>query len=173
MKKLSHSSLTLSVALVLLLAIVAVFVSPLFVWLNFCHVSDWKYSIDDFNEYYHDFEIVADFCIEYSNSHLVSNGKSMFIYGSGQYNGEILYNHEPVSLPENVRESFWKIQSAFQHKDAQLDTIEVFQDSVYFKTHNGLYSVVYSPGGKPRTVDTVHRGKAKRIKKGWYHVIPQ
>lgn len=172
MKKLSKNTKIAIIAtvIVVLLPILAHAV----VFIGFVHISDWKYTVDEFGAYKNHFETVADFCTEYSNDHPSDDGTCWFDYGSGNNRGEILYwspNWEAIAAPDDVRESFEEIENAFQNKDAQLEQIEPYQGCVYFETNNGLYSVVYSPNAKPKMVDRIHAGKAKRIEGDWYHVI--
>jgi len=74
-------------------------------------------------------------------------------------------------VPEDIKNSFLKIREAFPHKDAHLDNIEYYNGTVYFKTDNLLYSLVYSPEGKPKLMDKINEGTAKRITGDWYHVV--
>jgi Asp-tRNA(Asn)/Glu-tRNA(Gln) amidotransferase A subunit family amidase len=58
-------------------------------------------------------------------------------------------------------------------KDAKLDIIRCNGDVVYFCTHNGQYSLVFSPTNKPTSVsDKVEEDVfVKEISNGWFHVV--
>lgn len=137
----------------------------------FSYISKWAYNVEDFADYQADFEAAASFCIEYSLDHPTENGLCYFDYGYGELSGEILYDAEIITVPEDIKYSFLKIQEAFPHKDAYLDTIEYYNGTVYFETDNLLYSLVYSPEGKPKLISRLHEGTAKRITGDWYHVV--
>lgn len=76
-----------------------------------------------------------------------------------------------VEMSEAINKSLEKLKSAFQNKDAQFDSITVEDGKVYFETHNGLYSVVYSEKEKPQFVDGVNLGRSRKIDYNWYHVV--
>lgn len=155
----------------IIIAVWVVTVVRVGVFAIFSYISKWQYNVEDFADYQADFEAVASFCIEYSPEHPTENGLCYFGYGYGELSGEILYDAEIITVPEDIKNSFLKIREAFPHKDAYLDIIEYHDGTVYFKTNNLLYSLVYSPKGKPKLIDKIHEGTAKRITGDWYHVI--
>ena len=76
-----------------------------------------------------------------------------------------------IETSETINKSFENVEKAFPNKDAKFDSITCDRGKVYFETHNGLYSVVYSRGEKPQFVDIVHQGVSKKIDDNWYHVV--
>lgn len=151
----------------------------------FAYQSKWGYCIDDFHNYQADFEAVANFCQDYlKNIGAFENGERWLIYYEPRFSGvqkgqlyaikaSYLSDWQMIVTPVEIGLCVERLSSAFRHKDANFDHIECFGGKVYFETHNGLYSVVYSPNERPAHVDFVHKGMAKRITGDWYHVVPE
>ena len=131
--------------------------------------SDWKYNVKGFDDYIRDFEKVATYCLSYKQEKInSSNTLDIFVYSTKK---ELLYDWQAIELDDGIAESLKKISGAFPHKDAQFESITIKNEVVYFETHNGLYSIVYSPLEKPQYVDGKNEGISKRIQNNWYHVI--
>lgn len=138
------------------------------IWFN--STSTWKYCVKDFETYRKDFEMLAEYCQAYTlHNGFLENGRTLFVYNSKER--ELLCDWENIEAPDEIKRGFEKIKVAFPHKDAQFDSITVDREKVYFETHNGLYSVVYSNKETPKLVDGVNRGKSKKIDNNWYHVV--
>lgn len=136
----------------------------------FDYVSDWKYNVENFEYYQQDFETVVNFCLEYDENSNYSEA-IMFSFSANKESLFCYNNNKRIEIPEEYKLSFRRISEAFPHKDAYLDTITCLNGIVYFETDNSLYSVVYSPNGKPKYLDSVNEGKSKKIVENWYHVI--
>ena len=151
------------VIIVLLFLVITVFMG-----INIWHGNNIKcgYNVRDFEVYQKDFEAIAEYCLEYDNQQVDSK---MFVYSSGK--DELLYNWQVVELSDEHKLCLEKITQSFPNKDAQFSSIECIGGTVYFETHNGLYSIVYSPSGTPKYVDGVNEGSSKRIVDDWYHVV--
>lgn len=81
----------------------------------------------------------------------------------------------PISLNEQEQKDLNIVESQFKDKDAKLEAIYVYKNRVSFETHNGIYTLVYSPDDKKPTFinkpdeDTDFR--VKKIGKCWYNVV--
>lgn len=136
----------------------------------FNNTSTWKYCVEDFDTYREDFEMVAEFCQNHvAQNEALENENIIFVYNSTKK--ELLCDWNVIETSETMNKSFENVKSAFPNKDAQFDSITVENGKVYFETHNGLYSVVYSEEEKPQLVDGVNLGKSRRIDGNWYHVV--
>lgn len=153
---------------VLVLSVEIIFYLVIHICFN--HTSTWKYRVEDFETYRKDFEIVAEYCQAHvEQNSLPENEHIIFVYNSNKK--ELLCDWENVEAPEMIKKSFESVKAAFPNKDAQFDSIAIQDGKVYFKTNNGLYSVVYSDEGRPKQVDGVNMGKSKKIVDNWYHVV--
>ncbi len=157
----------------IIIPIVALSVIILFylgILICFNNTSTWKYCVEDFEAYRKDFEIVTHFCQEYiAQNETLENERIIFVYNFKEK--ELLCDWENIDVSDEINKSFENVKSAFPNKDAQFDSITVEDGKVYFETHNGLYSVVYSEEEKPQMVDGVNLGKSRRIYGNWYHVV--
>lgn len=137
----------------------------------FTFTSRWKYNVDDFETYKKDFEVVASFCNDYILEQSIQNttASNWFSY----HNQHLYYGEESIDLSDELQNSLYRISDAFKHKDAKLDIIRCNGDVVYFCTHNGQYSLVYSPGNKPTSVNDKAEEDVfvKEISNGWFHVV--
>lgn len=153
-----------------LMAISVAIIVYLIIHIWFGNTSTWKYCVEDFDTYRKDFEIVTDFCQEYiAQNKDLENERIIFVYSSTKK--ELLCDWKVIEMLETINKSFENVKSAFPNKDAQFDSITVEDGKVYFETHNGLYSVVYSEEEKPQLVDGVNLGKSRKIDGNWYHVV--
>lgn len=153
-----------------LLVISTAIIVYLVIHILFGNISKWKYCVEDFETYRKDFEIVTDFCQEYIvQNEALENERIIFVYDFKEK--ELLCDWENVDVSDAIKKSFEKIKEAFPNKDAQFDSVTVAQGKIYFETHNGLYSVVYSDKETPKLVDGVNKGKSRRIYGNWYHVV--
>ncbi len=154
---------------VFIIILVLLIVRFLVIHIWFGYASRWKYNVENFEVYQEDFEKIANLCIDYCEQQNISKSeKSLFILAS--YENELLYKAQTISMADETRASLENIKGSFRDDDAQLDYIEVRDGTVYFVTHNGLYSVVYSPDEKPKYVDGVNVGVSRKIIDNWYHV---
>lgn len=137
---------------------------------QFEYVSTWKYNVENFETYREDFEIVAEYCQDYIRQNGDSEKASIiFVYNFSKK--ELLCDWKNVEVSETIRKSFENVKAAFPNKDAQFDSVTVIEDKVYFETHNGLYSVVYSKDEPPKYLEGINKGYSKKIDDGWYHVV--
>ena len=154
--------------------------------LYFMHQTKWGYCIDDFEVYQADFEAVSKFCQDFLTDCGARDSQERWFFCyepaiPGVQKGQlyarlvdpIFCEWQMIETPEEIALSVVRIESAFIHKDANFDNIECFDGKVYFETHNGLYSIVYSPNERPEYVDFYHKGMAKKIIGDWYHVVPE
>ena len=138
----------------------------------FGYTSTWIYCVEDFGTYRKDFEIVAEFCQEHiAQKGALEKERIIFVYNFKKK--ELLCDWKNIEVSDEIKKSLENIKIAFPCKDAQFDSITVDERNIYFKTHNGLYSVVYSKEGRPKLVDGVNKGKSRRIDDNWYHVVRQ
>lgn len=131
----------------------------------------WAYNIENFDENRNDFVAVADYCKNIIKEKQ-SKDEDCYNWISISY-GEMYYDGEKLLLSAELQDSFERVKDSFPHKDARLDIIRCYGDVVYFCTHNGQYSVVYSPNKKPKSVDSADEKEAvfvKKIDENWYHV---
>lgn len=136
----------------------------------FEYISTWKYNVETFEVYREDFEVVAEFCQDYvAQNDALENERIIFVYSFSKK--ELLCNWKKIEVSEKIKKSFENVKAAFPNKDAQFDSITVDKEIVYFETHNGLYSVVYSEEEKPTLVDGVNMGESKKIGDNWYHIV--
>lgn len=157
------------VAMVSILVLICICVYG-FIHIWFAKTSKWKYNVENFAKFQEDFQVVADFCIETveENTEIIyfSLNKNNIVYAGTKSGGQEIY------ASKDILNSFCNIEFAFPDSDAKLDVIYCVNGSVYFTTHNGLYSVVYSPNTKPTTMSgggTV--ADIKQITKDWYHAV--
>lgn len=142
-----------------------VFISVCFLFGN---TMKWKYNVSNFEAYQKDYESIGMYCLQYGDGQCCSK---LFTYNS--IKDQLIYRGEIVELSKAERQSLDQIRRSFPHKDAQFDSIQCKNGMVYFETHNGLYSVVYSPTGKPELVDGKNSGTSKKIIENWYHVVKE
>ncbi len=150
------------------LSVIIFFYLGIHIWFN--NTSTWKYCVEDFETYREDFEMVAEFCEDYiAQNEVLENERIIFDYSSTKK--ELLCDWKVIETSETINKSFENVKSAFPNKDAQFDSITVYEGKVYFETHSGLYSVVYSEEDRPKLVDGVNLGKSRKIDGNWYHVV--
>lgn len=137
----------------------------------FTFTSRWKYNVENFETYKKDFEAVASFCNDYIREQSLQNktASNWFSY----HKRNLYYGEKAINFSDELQNSLYRISDAFKHKDAKLDIIRCNGDVVYFCTHNGQYSLVYSPTNKPTSVsDKVEEDVfVKEISNGWFHVV--
>lgn len=138
---------------------------------SFIYVSKWKYIVEDFDSYQKDFIAVADFCGDYiaKKTEEDENAYHWISYSRQQ----LYYNGEALQVSEELKESIIRIEEAFPNKDAKLDSIWCYGHTVYFSTDHGQYSLVYSPDGKPVSMDGREKTDIykRKIVDDWYHVV--
>lgn len=150
------------------LILIILFYVGIYIW--FGYTSKWKYNVECFETYRNDFEKVAEFCQDYIRQNEdLEEERLIFVYNFSKK--ELLCNRQSIKTSEEVKKSFENVKKAFPNKDAKFDSITCDGGKVFFETHNGLYSVVYSKEEKPQFVDTVHQGVSKKIDDNWYHVV--
>ena len=142
------------------------------------YVAQWVYCVDDFELHKEEFEAIADFCQEYlAEQGNTGNESWTFRYDEERERllctktEEPIYSTQKVTLPNEIQACFEKIEPTFWHEDAKLYAIICVGETVYFTTHNNLYSVVYSPEGIPGYLDGVKEGMTLQILGDWYHVV--
>ena len=137
----------------------------------FMSSSKWVYNVEDFEEYKKDFDAVASFCNDYIRKQSLQNttASNWFSY----HKHHLYYGEKAIDLSDELQNSVSRMSNAFKHKDAKLDTIRCYGDAVYFCTHNGQYSLVYSPINKPTSVGGLVKEDVfvKEISNGWFHVV--
>lgn len=164
----SHAKTIFIVSAILILVCVTSFVLPFSLYF---HSSIWKYNVEDFEEFEGDFSSVAAFCSEFITRKINENPScnNWFSYS----NKNLYYRADLISVPSDIQSSLIKINAAFKHKDAKLEVIRCYGENVYFCTHNGQYSLVYSPDGKPTSVCGLKKQDVyvREISNGWFHVV--
>ncbi len=159
--------ITLStVILVIVLYFLCAYIIP---FASYSHAVKWGAKIENFEEYQSDFEKIAAFCIETKEEHPEI---SYFVLSKGRVFGSTGDELMDVNATEDLIQSYSHITTAFRDKDARLDTLYCEDGAVYFTTHNGTYSVIYSPDKRPSTMSgKTAKADTKRITKGWYHAV--
>lgn len=135
---------------------------------QFGYVSKWKYKVEDFEAHQEDYQKIAQFCLDYIEQH--PDDEYIFDYNFNK--SEMLFNFQVIEVDDDIKKSFEQIKNSFPSKDAQFDHIRCKDGTVYFMTHNQLYSVVYSPAGKPECMGGITEVDSKKIIGNWYHVVP-
>ena len=139
----------------------------------------WGYNVENFDSYKRDFEAVAEYCRMYINERRSESLDANNYFSYDAKRGTLYYSESPLSegdyleLTDELRESLKSIASAFPSKDARLDVIRCYDEAVYFCTHAGQYSLVYSPAGRPvSTTDPCENEDVfvKKESRDWYHV---
>lgn len=141
----------------------------------FAHITKWKCTIEDFEDYKEDFNIVAEFCSDYIKEKKKENSDN-YDWLSISKGSELYFDGENLELPEEVQEAVISVADAISDGEVHFDIIRCYDDSVYFCTQNGSYSVVYSPNEKPRSMsspDEKEKVSVRKIEDGWYHVVPR
>lgn len=150
---------------------------------NYNEAFRWGYCIsnDDFNKSEKSFQNIAELVAKYSD--LATNSKGVCIgvdYDKNSNNNYLTIisdgtKPQSISLTDREQEDLNIVDGQFKDKDAQLDTIFVYNDRISFNTQNGLYTLVYSPHDKKPTFinspDDKTNFNVRKIKKCWYHVV--
>lgn len=152
---------------ILIIATLCCLLLPVHLYTN---ASRWKYNVDHFEEYENDFNKIASFCNNYISTKK-AEGDYLYNWFSVSKT-ELYYDGNVIILSDELHESLSNICTAFPHKDAKLDVIRCTDDTVYFCTHNGQYSLVYSPYSKPKSANDIFKESiyTKSICHDWYHV---
>ncbi len=164
---LNKLKILVKIAIIILILLIIRYV-VIFVWFDYSNT--WQYNVENFEVYQEDFRAIAEFCVDYCERQNISlSENAMFILASNE--DELLYEYQTISMTDEIKASLVNIKGAFSNAQAQLDHINVQDETIYFVTHNGLYSVVYSPNGKPEYLDGKNKGVSKKITDNWYHVV--
>lgn len=157
----------LIIIFIVVLGVVIVLCLAINLWFN--NFGATGYNIEKFEAYREDFEMVAKFCQKQVMQDNLEKERIIFVYNFQKK--ELLCDWNVIETSESIKKSFENIKKAFPDKDAQFDSITVDKYNVYFVTHNGLYSVVYSEEENPEYLDGVNKGTSKKIDDNWYYIV--
>ena len=152
----------LCLVFVLLLAI------PIGIYAQLFYLGRWEYKVETFETVQEDFQKVADFCYDY----LQEKDQTSYQWIAVSDGAHLFYNGQEIPIDPSLQNSLQRVAQAFPNKDAKLDVIRCYGKVVSFDTHNGLYSVVYSPQGKSaiKNLPELEDAKLKKINQTWFHV---
>ena len=126
--------------------------------------SKWAGCIDKFDQYYSDFQSLADAMLR------LTDGQEEEYFIVDKYEPVFIKDQNTISLSQSEAANLWNIQILFSETTGFLGSIAVKPGQVSFRNITGKYAVLYTDEDVPPKSTEETSLTAIKIRPHWYHV---